>query len=641
MQEPSYQAANLAIAAAYWCIPAILLYCWRRYAPNLNAGGLLLLAAGFVGSCGTMHAIGVFTHDSRWMYGHWLTAGISWAVIPPLVVLFPKLLQSATLQQLIISRSYDGICVLQAVRDRQGDILDFTWVLVSPAARRILGREDLLGLYLNQEYPDPVTQRIFRHYCNLVNQTEENYTDEISLPGIDSKWMQFTANYAGSDRVVVVFRDVTQLQEAALHDPLTGLYNRSILKWYEDDVRAFLYIDLDYFKLVNDTAGHDVGDALLVEVAHRLQRTIRPEDVLVRLGGDEFAVLIQTHKADSLEEVTQRAAERVVSAIEQPFKLNDSLYQLGVSVGYCCGAYTITEAMRKSDMALRLRKENRALSSVVAYSSEIETLAQERHTLEQELKTAIAQRQMVVYYQRVVDLQKPDYPTVGFEALLRWHHPTRGVVLPNDFIPAAERSGLIHLITDYVVIEAYRQAAIWNSPLHSFKMGINLSGVDLRRNGLVDVIAKTLDQDLMRSDLIMFEVTESAFADVGSMQAQRIFQEIQKTAAKLAIDDFGTAYSSLENLLLMPVNALKIDRTFISGNHADLQLCKSICAIAEHFNLTTIAEGIETQEQAEQLRSYGVQFAQGFFFPEGKPMTASEVDCWLQSLVSSAESVIR
>ncbi|HXH82490.1 MAG TPA: EAL domain-containing protein [Candidatus Tectomicrobia bacterium] len=426
-----------------------------------------------------------------------------------------------------------------------------------------------------------------------------------------------------------------QLAHQAFHDPLTGLANRVLfmdrlthafakLQRRRQQV-AVLFVDLDRFKVINDSLGHHVGDQLLVEVSRRIRACVRPEDTVARLGGDEFAVL--------LESVNDRAsamtvAERITEAMQQPFMLSGREIVVTASVGIAFGpkqGESADDILRHADMAMYQAKGNGKARCEVFSTKTNE--AEDRLGLEIDLRGALARDEFLLEYQPIVSLQ--DGRILEAEALVRWVHPRRGLLRPTDFIEIAEETGLIVALGKWVLGEACRHAREWQrqhpgSP--PVRVAVNLSARQLREPTIVQDVREALAAAGLPASALRLEITESlVLADLESTASTLV--ALKELGVELAIDDFGTGYSSLGYLSRLSFNSLKIDRVFVANLERDknqLRIIEAIVALAKAVNLSVTAEGVETAEQVKALRALGVDAAQGHYF--ATPLTAEALE---------------
>jgi diguanylate cyclase (GGDEF)-like protein/PAS domain S-box-containing protein len=418
------------------------------------------------------------------------------------------------------------------------------------------------------------------------------------------------------------------ISHRALHDPLTGLPNRAHLLDRLESARssvAVLLLDIDHFKLVNDSLGHATGDALLVEIAPRLGELLRPQDLIGRLGGDEFVVLLE---GISGEGAAVEVAERILGAFAQPFLLDGVEHFATVSVGIAVstGTRKAPESMiRDADAALyRAKDGGRARHEL--FDQAMRSSVLERVSIENDLRRALEREQFYVDYQPIIWL--PDGSISGVEALLRWRHPARGLVGPAEFIPVAEESGQICQIGAWVLGEACRQAGEWHAahpddpPL---RVAVNLSGRQLAQRDLPGMVARTLRDTGIAPRCLRLEITESVILDE-SEATSRTLHALLSLGVSLVLDDFGTGYSSLGYLTRLPIDGLKIDRSFIQGLGCDERSTAVVTAIirmAQALSLEVTGEGVESVLQVEELRRLGCECAQGFYF--ARPLPALEI----------------
>lgn len=440
---------------------------------------------------------------------------------------------------------------------------------------------------------------------------------------------------------VAVFSDISamknsehELAHLAHHDPLTDLPNRLLFTDRAEQALAsaqvhkrgcaLLLMDLDHFKIINDSLGHNVGDQLLKLVAERLSGLFGPGVTLARLGGDEFAVL-----AESCPQVVQAAAlaQRMLNAMKDPFIFDGNQLFISASIGislFPSDALSAEQLLRNADSAL-FKAKSAGRESYALYTEELTAHAQHRVEIAGELRRALDQHELRVYYQPVHDLH--DSRLVGVEALVRWQHPERGLVSPGEFIPIAERTGLIAEIDAWVMDQACRQMCQWladGAPL-SF-IAINVSSRLFARRELYEQVAQVLHATGLDPAFLELEVTESAVMDDPEVALEQLHR-LRELGLRLAIDDFGTGYSSLLRLKRLPVQKLKIDQGFVAGlpwDEDDAAIVRVVIALAKSMGMQVHAEGIEQVEQARFLLDQESDMGQGYWF--GRPMPAQEID---------------
>jgi diguanylate cyclase (GGDEF)-like protein len=416
-----------------------------------------------------------------------------------------------------------------------------------------------------------------------------------------------------------------ELTHLAFHDPLTGLANRALFRDRVDHTLllsrrtrqngAVLFLDLDSFKSVNDSFGHAAGDRLLVEIAGRLQRCLRPGDTISRLGGDEFGILLEgVLEADAAE-----VAVRLSAVAREPVTLDEHIIVGSASIGIAMldqGTASAGDALRNADVAMYVAKVRRAGGHAI-FRPEMHLASVERTEDLSRLRVAIDQEELYLDYQPIIDLSTGRL--TGVEALVRWHHPVRGIVPPAAFIPLAEESGLIVALGAWVTREACRQLRAWDGLAPGRPgptMSINLSAVQLVNDGLVAEVADILVETGLDPHRLVFEITETGLMTDPDLAEQRL-RTLKGLGVRIAIDDFGTGYSSLAYLRRFPIDVLKLDRTFISGlerNGPSAALAEIFVQLGRALHIETVAEGVETMGEAELLRDLDCQLAQGFQF---------------------------
>ena len=414
----------------------------------------------------------------------------------------------------------------------------------------------------------------------------------------------------------------------ALHDPLTGLPNRSLL---DDRVRqavsraarsegyvAIAFLDIDHFKLINDTQGHAEGDALLRAVADRISGAVRPDDTVARFGGDEFVVVCEG-VADA-DEATQ-VGERLREVLQPPFVLRGEEFYVSASIGVTLGssADTAEGLLRDADAAMyHAKMEGRARTEL--FDEGIRARAERRRSTEKALRHALDEGHFELLYQPIVSLEAGW--VVGAEALIRWHRPGYGVVAPDDFLSVAEETGLILPIGEWVLDEACHQLREWRVkvPHIPLFMSINVSARQLR-NHIAEFVSLSARRHEIDMSAVVLEITEGVLMD-DSLHCIEVLEELKSAGVKIAIDDFGVGYSSLGYLKRFPIDVIKIDRAFISGlgtNANDSAIVSAIAAIARALKVSVVAEGVETERQLSALRRLTCQQAQGFHFARPLP----------------------
>ncbi|HEX2233589.1 MAG TPA: EAL domain-containing protein [Thermoleophilaceae bacterium] len=456
--------------------------------------------------------------------------------------------------------------------------------------------------------------------------------------GAKQRWGESRAAALRNDHGAIVgcvgtVEDVTererieaQLTHQALHDPVTGLPNRTL---FLDRVSmalarvrrsggtvAVLFMDLDRFKMINDSLGHEAGDRVLTTIAGRLDQSLRGTDSVGRLGGDEFAVVCEVKHADEASLV----AERIATAIEAPIMLESGQMVVSASIGIALGEQdsTPTDLLENADAAMYRAKE-RGKARVEVYDESMRALTLRRLHVENALRAAIEKEQLEVFYQAEVDLDNGDI--TGAEALVRWRDPARGLVSPGEFIPVAEETGLIVPLGAWVLREACREAADLRTFGWPIKISVNLSTRQLAHPGLVRLVADTLEEMNLEPSSLCLEITETVLMQDAD-RAVVLLEELKALGVTLSLDDFGTGYSSLSYLRRFPVDVVKVDRSFVDGlvdRPGDASIVAAVRDVTRSLGLGVVAEGIETPEQLERLRALGYERGQGFLFARPGP----------------------
>jgi diguanylate cyclase (GGDEF)-like protein len=438
-------------------------------------------------------------------------------------------------------------------------------------------------------------------------------------------------------------------EHQSLHDPLTGLPNRLLLadrlshtlvsRERREESLAVLFLDLDNFKAVNDTVGHGAADRALVDVAGRLRDQLRPVDTVARLGGDEFAILVDG-TADAAEAI--HVAERLVRAVRKPLWAGGRRFSLTASVGIAVNGAGLDEAeelLHSADVAMYAAKA-RGKDRLELFEPEMHAAAVRRLELEAELGHAVESGELVVHYQPIASLASGRI--VGMEALVRWAHPTRGLVPPGEFVAIAEEMGLIGSIGRFVLESACRQACSWEARFGSARlwtMSVNLSARQLEDAGLADDVARVLSDTGFDARRLILEVTESALPGETDAALARL-SALKALGVKLAIDDFGAGYSSLGYLRRFPIDILKLDRSLVhelESDNRNFELTRAVVALGSILRLSTVAEGIERAEQLARLRLTRCDLVQGFLV--SRPLDPDAMDEFLAA--AAATEVVR
>jgi len=431
-----------------------------------------------------------------------------------------------------------------------------------------------------------------------------------------------------------LFEKQQHLDHLAHHDPLTGLPNRLFLAAHlpgaieearrTSSIMAVLFLDLDRFKHINDSRGHETGDKLLKEVAQRIRSTMRTEDVVVRMGGDEFIVVMKTVKgSDQVNEAAGRINEALCAPVSIDGRSIVTTVSIGVSMFPRDGA-DMGELLRHSDTAMYQAKD-RGRNNFQLFTAGMDRKLKERMAIETKLRSALQDEQLEVHYQPVIDLQTNR--VVALEALLRWKHPKHGFVPPDRFIPVAEETGLIVPMGEFVLNRAMEDILRWRqNGCIAVPIAVNISAVQLQRSNLPATIVKLTKQHGIRPSMLQLELTESAVFERRENRSgesnEDAVSKLRELGVRIAIDDFGTGYSSLSYLKRWRVDYLKIDRSFIRDlvtDQSDLAIVSAIIAMARQFNIQVVAEGIEGWQQLEKVRQLGCSLAQGYLFAKPAP----------------------
>ncbi len=502
-------------------------------------------------------------------------------------------------------------------------------------------------------FTDEHAQQAFRDEQEILRtgQPLVAVEEKETLPGGGVKWVSTTKMPLrdSEGRIVGTFgisRDITErkaiearLEQQALYDSLTQLPNRALFmnrvehllqaakrRPMATTLFAIIYLDLDRFKGVNDSLGHQEGDELLVQLARRLETCVRPTDTLARIGGDEFSILLDDIKSEA---DATRVAARIQQELTAPFTVNGTEIFSSMSLGIALSSsgYDRPEDMvRDADIAMYRAKAN-GRSRYEIFDSEMHKRAASQLALETDLRRALDRKEHLLHYQPIVDLETRRVE--GFEALVRWKHPRRGMVGPDVFIPIAEETGLICPLGLWVLEEACRQVHVWQArfpDLAPLTMSVNLSTRQLSQPDFVDQVQRVLAETQVDPSTLSLEITESALMQNVKVGTEAI-QRLRELSIRLHLDDFGTGYSSLSYLHAFPVDTLKIDRSFVDRmklGAGQIEIVRAIIALAQNLGMGVTAEGVETVEQVALLRTLNCKKAQGYFF--SRPLPADEAE---------------
>ena len=513
---------------------------------------------------------------------------------------------------------------------------DLRLTYVSPQIEQLLGIqvEDCLATGGLEARMEPAAWRALQDAHAGLKRSGEGFQLEYQLSDQHNgiRWVRdegILMTDQQDDRRIVhgVLLDITErkeleaeLRHQAVHDTLTGLPNRA---YFFDQVErarrasqgfAILFLDLDNFKVINDSLGHLKGDGLLVAVAARLRGIVRRDDTIARLGGDEFAILA-ANVCD--QAAAERLAEKILVAMQQPFTVDRREIYVSPSIGVVMARNEEADAetlLRDADTAMyRAKRRGRARYEI--FSPEQQKRVARRLTFEHELRRGIAKDEFVLHYQPLYEICSRSL--VGVEALLRWQHPESGLTAPQEIIPIAEETGLIVPLGHWVVEEACQQLRTWQErrpEMNALRMNVNVSALQLGGRAFVDEIRQALDQAEIPANRLVLEITETAMIQ-SYREASATLEALRELGVRIAIDDFGTGYSTLNLLKTLPVDELKIDREFVDGlpnDPTNTIIVSGVIGLARANGLQTIAEGVETPAQLQHLQDLGCDYAQGF-----------------------------
>jgi diguanylate cyclase (GGDEF)-like protein len=530
---------------------------------------------------------------------------------------------------------FDGEKRLVVWNDRYAQLYQLPPELLKVGARHdaIIADRIFRGV-LKGESSDSAARAKISALGEMPKDTASCRIDEFA----DGRFMLVTRQPLAGGGWLATHEDITERRRAeaeivhlARHDGLTGLANRAEFNARLEEASkrlkrnggavTVMMLDLDKFKDVNDTQGHLAGDQLLVEVGERLKSQIRETDVLARLGGDEFAI-IQEGGSDQHEGATALAL-RIIKAVTRPFELNGLETNVGISIGIALApvhGVESEELLRGADLALYDAKAN-GRNDFRLFRPEMLEQAHTQKLAESELRDAIARQEFELHYQPLISAETR--LLCGAEALVRWRHPVRGLIAPDQFIPLAESSGLIVPLGEWVLRRACEDAASW--PAH-VKVAVNISAVQFRRGDLFDTIFRTLLESGLAPNRLELEITETAVLENQETHLATI-RRLKNLGISMALDDFGTGYSAVNYLTTFPFDKIKIDKSFTQGV-LDRRDCKAVIAstlaLAQGLGIATTAEGIETEEQFNYMREAGIDLAQGYLF--GRPVPVAQLD---------------
>lgn len=531
----------------------------------------------------------------------------------------------------------NAFAVSEIISDQNGKRVDFRLISVNPAFEKLTGKtsQEVVGRNASENFPN-------------INQEWLEILEEVARTGRPSSFTQFQSDlkkyFEGEaycpepGKFAIHFLDCTErinaqkrIEHMAYHDSLTQLPNRYYFQEYlqttlasakcAGQTLAVLLLDLDDFKLINDTLGHFYGDELLKTVGQRLMSCLGRQDFAARLGGDEFIFLL---KDIQLREDAIKIAEKLSSVIGEPWYHNNTAYHITCKIGISLFPLDSQNAdilIKQADMAMYKAKEL-GKDCYQFYHASMETQMSRRIEIERELRTALTKEQFALHYQPQVDWQGN---IVGVEALIRWHHPEKGMIPPLDFIPIAEDSGLISPIGQWVLKTACRQSRVWaEAGLPKVSMSVNLSARQFLQPDILNMVSETIRESKIDPSQLILEITETAAMKNAEQTVQHL-QMLKSLGVKISLDDFGMGYSSLIYLKRFPVDSLKIDRSFIQDINTNSEgaiITKAILALAKNLKYSVVGEGVETVEQLNFLKDLQCDQMQGYLF--SKPLPAKE-----------------
>jgi diguanylate cyclase (GGDEF)-like protein/PAS domain S-box-containing protein len=555
--------------------------------------------------------------------------------------------QEAELSQQRFTASFTNAAIGMAIARPDGLILQVNRALCELAGK---AESELVGHSFGGLLHSGDVPLLRRKADQVLARPEEAFSMELRVIGADGDdiWValhcaQFADPSGSGQALIYQLHDITsrhlaekRLQHIAYHDDLTDLANRNcfrerlevaVERSAPNPASRFtvLFLDLDRFKVVNDSMGHMAGNLLLSEVARRLLACASPNDLVARLGGDEFAILLE----DSPDvDAGMRLAQRVLEALRLPMAINNTELVPAASIGITTsdlGYRTVDEVLRDADLAMYEAKAA-GRGRVVYFDSSMHVRAAEKLSLETELRRAIDEGALSIHYQPLYELSP--YRLVGFEALARWTHPRRGSVSPATFIKLAEESGQIDALTDFVIARSIAQLAAWQrlAPATPLTMHVNISGRDLARKSLPGHVLQTLQQHGVAPRTLTLEITETTLMQRIDV-ALETMNRMRESGVRFSIDDFGTGYSSLAYLSTLPIDSLKIDRSFVMGMQTkpqNVEIVRAVMTLGQALGRRVIAEGIETQEQLSTLLTLGVHVGQGYLLSRPLPADRAE-----------------
>lgn len=567
-------------------------------------------------------------------------------------------------RQLVQQKLQESEIRLESILNSLDDVVwsaaveEFQLLYLNPAAEAVHGYpvSSFLSspdLWLDVIHPADRHQMV-HFFDQLLAAGSLNIEYRILRPDGEIRWLKnrghvITDDQGRPSRLDGIIYDITEQKRAqaqllhdAFHDELTGLPNRNLMMErisqslkrqhrIPDYQFALLFIDLDRFKIINDSLGHLVGDQLLVAIAHLLENCLRTSDTVARLGGDEFTILL-----DGIQGIDDaiHVAERILETLKTPFQVGDHSVFTGSSIGIAYNSVQYDDAtllLRDADIAM-YRAKSLGKGCFVVFSPEMHAQTLSLLKLERDLRSAVDRQELVLYYQPIIDLTTGDLSDV--EVLVRWQHPERGLVMPSDFIPLAEETGLIVEIGQWVLQEACQTLRAYQQKFASateLKFSVNLSSEQLQDPNFIQIVDQVLSQSELDGQYLKLELTESMLMSHEEKHIKTL-QQLRDRNITISLDDFGTGYSSLSYLYRFPLDTLKIDQSFVSrmiSEPKDAEIVNTIISLARTLNMDVIAEGIETEDEALHLKKLGCERGQGYWF--SPPMCQQKLEEHLQA----------
>lgn len=555
-----------------------------------------------------------------------------------------------TFKEHMLESIFDAIPDLFLLVDLEGIVIDY---YSSNTVEYFAESTEFIGQNITSLFSESQSHRIKIQLKKAIKQkTNARFEYEHQLSD-KTRYFEARLSYIENyDQVMIIIRDITEqhqsaelIRHQAYYDNLTALPNRflslerlsqSLTQSQKNNEKtAVLFLDLDDFKKINDSLGHEIGDKLLIKCAKRLQNAIKNEATVGRLGGDEFIVLINgLVKRNDVLSVTQTLLE----AFRRPFNLDDRELIMTVSIGVAIfpdDGDSASDLLRNADIAMYQAKDL-GRNTYSFFTQEMNAIMQRRLELEEQMHGALERQEFEVYYQPQIDIKNDKI--IGAEALIRWHNASLGHVTPDEFIPVAEQTGLIVPIGEFVIKQAMHFLSDWEKkPKSKFSMAVNISPRQFRDEGLFTFIRDQLREMSLSPEQLELEITEGVLMN-GQGYIKNALNKIKQLGIKLGMDDFGTGYSSLGYLRKFSFDVLKIDRSFVQGittNRADYDLVKATIAMSRSLGLSVVAEGVETKEQLMMIQGLGCHVVQGFYF--SKPLPAQALYKYSKSFYNSKE----